>query len=162
LDGERRAYFPPERNQLRAHLTLFHHLPPSCEGELLRRLREETRVAPPPALIDGLMSLGYGVAYRVRSSALEAARANLAEAFADLLIPQDRAAWRPHVTIQNKAKPAVAKALLSQLEAQFQPRPLNIAGLAAWHYRGGPWSPIAAYRFGGGHSMKVPPLLIAS
>lgn len=162
LDGERRAYFPPERNQLRAHLTLFHHLPPSCEGELLGRLREETRATPPPVLIDGLMSLGYGVAYRVRSSALGAARANLAEAFADLLIPQDRATWRPHVTIQNKAKPAVAKALLSQLEAQFQPRPLNIAGLAAWHYRGGPWSPIAAYRFGGGHSMKVPPPLIAS
>jgi 2'-5' RNA ligase superfamily len=129
---------------------------------LLGRLREETRTMPPPAMIDGLMSLGYGVAYRVRSSALEAVRANLAEAFADLLIPQDRAAWRPHVTIQNKAKPAIAKALLAKLEAQFQPRPLIVAGLAAWHYRGGPWLPIAAYRFGGGHSMKVPPPLIAS
>jgi 2'-5' RNA ligase len=113
-------------------------------------------------MIDGLMSLGYGVAYRVRSAALEAARDGIAEAFTDLLIPQDRAVWRPHVTIQNKARPAIAKALLAQLEAGFQPRPLSIAGLAAWHYRGGPWSPIAAYRFDGGHSMKVPPPLIAS
>jgi hypothetical protein len=156
LDGERRAYFPPERNQLRAHLTLFHHLPPSCECELLGRLREETRSAPPPAMIDGLMSLGYGVAYRVRSPALEAARANIAEAFADLLIPQDRATWRPHVTIQNKAKPAIARALLAELEAQFQPHHLTIAGLAAWHYMGGPWSLIAAYRFGGARPMKAP------
>ena len=147
---------------LRAHLTLFHHLPPSCEGELLGRLREETRAPSPPAIIDGLMSLGYGVAYRVRSDALEEARGNLAEAFAALLIPQDQARWRPHVTIQNKAKTTIAKALLTTLEAEFQPRPLIIAGLAAWHYRGGPWSPIAAYRFGGGHTMKVPPPLIAS
>jgi hypothetical protein len=113
-------------------------------------------------MIDGLMSLGYGVAYRVRSPALETARNAIAEAFADLLIPQDRAVWRPHITIQNKAKPAIAKALLAQLETGFQPRPLIIAGLAAWHYRGGPWSLIAAYRFGGGHAMKVPPPLIAS
>jgi hypothetical protein len=129
---------------------------------LLGRLREATRDAPPPAMIDGLMSLGYGVAYRVRSAALEAARDGIAEAFTDLLMPQDQATWRPHVTIQNKTKPAVAKALLAELEAGFQPRPLIIAGLAAWHYRGGPWSPIAAYRFDGGHAMKVPPPLIAS
>ena len=113
-------------------------------------------------MIDGLMSLGYGVAYRVRSDALEEARGNLAEAFAAVLIPQDQARWRPHVTIQNKAKPMIAKALLTTLEAEFHSRPLIIAGLAAWHYRGGPWSPIAAYRFDGGHTMKVPPPLIAS
>ena len=161
-DGLRRAHFPPERNVLRAHLTLFHHLPPSSEGELLGRLRAATLDAPPPAIIDGLMSLGYGVAYRVRSDALCQIRADIAEAFAAMLIPQDQAAWRPHITVQNKAKPVVAKALLAALSAEFKPRPLVIAGLAAWHYRGGPWSPIAAYRFGGGRAMKTPPPLIAS
>jgi 2'-5' RNA ligase superfamily len=162
LDGQRRAHFPAERNVLRAHLTLFHHLPPSIESELLNRLREETRRPAPPAMIDGLMSLGYGVAYRVRSDGLENARANLAEAFAPLLIPQDQASWRPHVTIQNKAKPGIAKALLIALTDNFSPRRLAIAGLAAWHYQGGPWAPIAAYRFGGGQGMKMPPPLIAS
>jgi hypothetical protein len=129
---------------------------------LLGRLRAATVEAPPPALIDGLMSLGYGVAYRVRSDALCHIRADIAEAFAGLLIPQDQAAWRPHITIQNKAKPAVAKTLFAELSAAFRPRPLVIAGLAAWHYRGGPWSPIAAYRFGGGRAMKVPSPLIPS
>lgn len=113
-------------------------------------------------MIDGLMSLGYGVAYRVRSDDLEDARANIAEAFAPLLIPQDQASWRPHVTIQNKATPAVAKALLTEITKSFIRRRLTIAGLAAWHYQGGPWAPIAAYRFGGGRAMKIPPPLIAS
>jgi hypothetical protein len=162
LDGQRRAYFPPERNVIRAHLTMFHHLPPSCEGELLGRLRAATLDPPPLAMIDGLMSLGYGVAYRIRSDALCQIRADIAEAFADMLIPQDQAAWRPHVTIQNKAKPAIAKALLAELSAGFRSRPLDIAGLAAWHYRGRPWSPIAAYRFGGGRAMKTPSPLIHS
>ena len=31
LDAQRRAHFPPERNQLAAHLTMFHALPPSLE-----------------------------------------------------------------------------------------------------------------------------------
>ena len=155
-------YFPPDRNVLRAHLTLFHHLPPSCEAELVQRIREETRSTPPVALIDGLMSLGYGVAYRVRSEGLEAVRANLAEAFTGLLIPQDQAHWRPHVTIQNKAKPTVAKALMTKLTAEFKPRQLNIAGLALWYYRRGPWDAIAAYRFGGGGKMKTPPPLHTS
>ena len=113
-------------------------------------------------MIDGLMSLGYGVAYRVRSDALCQIRADIAEAFATMLIPQDQAAWRPHITVQNKAKPVAAKELLAVLSAEFKPRPLVIAGLAAWHYRGGPWSPIAAYRFGGGRAMKTPAPLIAS
>ena len=43
LDALRRAHFPPARNQLPAHLTLFHHLPPSIEGELGARLGTETR-----------------------------------------------------------------------------------------------------------------------
>lgn len=162
IDAQRRAYFPPERNVLRAHLTLFHHLPPSSESELLGRLRAATCVPPPTAMIDGLMSLGYGVAYRVRSDTLCQIRAEIAEAFAGLLIPQDLATWRPHITIQNKARPAEAKALLAELSAGFTPRPLAIAGLAAWYYRGGSWSPIAAYRFGGGRAMKTPPPLAAS
>lgn len=162
LDAERRAYFPPDRNQLQAHLTLFHHLPPSIQDELLGRLKEETRSPVPKAILSGVMLLGYGVAYRVDSPALEEARDNLAEAFRGMLTPQDQARWRPHVTIQNKAKPSVAKALHASLSQTFAPQPLAIAGLAAYHYRGGPWEPIAAYRFGSGHAMKMPPPFIPS
>ena len=49
FDAQRAAFFPPERNVLLAHLTMFHHLPPSIEQELGRRLAEETRGVPAPA-----------------------------------------------------------------------------------------------------------------
>jgi hypothetical protein len=160
LDAQRRDYFPPERNVLRAHLTMFHHLPPSCAPELLGRLRQETLADEPRARIDSIYSLGQGVAYRVDSLELEYVRASLADALAGMLTPQDQSPWRPHVTIQNKVKPAVAKALLTQLLIGFRERPLRLVGLAAWYYRGGPWEPIAAFRFGGGHPMTPPKGLI--
>lgn len=149
-DGLRRAHFPPERNVIAAHLTLFHHLPPSLGGELHARLRAATaRVPRPPATIDRLLPLGRGVALGVRSPDLAAVRADLAEAFAGCLTPQDRAGWRPHVTIQNKVAPAEARALLTAMSAGFAPRPLVIAGLASYHYRGGPWEMIGRYMFSG-------------
>ncbi len=148
FDAQRRAHFPPERNQLSAHLTIFHHLPPSLSDELKHRLAEETRgVSRPDARIAALMSLGGGVAYRIDSPGLVAVRMRLAEAFAGLLTPQDSAGWRAHVTIQNKVAPARAKALLAELERDFRPRPVAIAGLATWWYRGGPWEPLSRHNF---------------
>lgn len=148
LTALRRAHFPPERNHLEAHLTLFHHLTPSIEGELKRRLAQETRhVAPPRAVLASLMNLGRGVAFRVESPELEAIRESLRDAFASLLTPQDAGGWRPHVTIQNKVEPAVARALKAELEADFRPRPLTIAGIGCFYYRGGPWEPISRHMF---------------
>lgn len=149
LDGLRRAHFPPERNQLSAHLTLFHHLPPSLLPELSTRLVAATRgVAQPSATIGPPMSLGRGVALKVRCEALEEIRNDLAEAFRTLLTPQDSAGWRPHVTIQNKVSVEASRELLGTMTAEMpQPRPLVIAGLAAWYYRGGPWEQVRSYRF---------------
>ncbi|WP_277979334.1 2'-5' RNA ligase family protein [Sphingomonas phyllosphaerae] len=150
LDAQRRAHFPPERNQLAAHLTMFHHLPPSGAAELRQRLVAETRgVAPPRARLAGVISLGRGVAYRIESAELEAIRARLAEAFSGLLTPQDQAGWRAHVTVQNKVEPREARALLEQLTATFVARPVAIAGLAAYWYRGGPWEPLSRHPFDG-------------
>ncbi|TVV76855.1 2'-5' RNA ligase family protein [Sphingomonas solaris] len=150
LDGLRRTHFPPDRNVIAAHLTLFHHLPPTLLPELAGRLKTATsRIPRPEAMIDRVMSLGRGVALGVRSPALLAIRAELADAFTGCLTPQDQAGWRPHVTIQNKVPPAEARALQTALSAGFSPRPLVIAGLAAHHYRGGPWQTIARYPFSG-------------
>ena len=154
LDNLRREHFPPERNHLRAHLTMFHHLPPSCEAELLQLLKDEARGNDPVARLSGLINLGGGVAFRVESPDLEDIRARIAERFAPLLMPQDRNAWRAHVTVQNKVKAPEARALLDQLSGDFQPRPLKLSGLAAWYYRGGPWEPIAAYAFKTGYKMS--------
>ena len=148
LDGLRRMHFPPERNLLAAHLTMFHHLPPSLLAELRRRLGDETRQVPaPPARLAGPISLGGGVAFRVESTGLAAIRARLADAFAPMLTPQDAAGWRPHVTIQNKVAAAVARDTQHALALGFVPRPLAIAGLGAWYYRGGPWEPIGRWPF---------------
>ena len=148
FDAERRRYFPPERNQLAAHLTMFHHLPPSLAPELRQRLVSETRGVPAPgARVADIMSLGRGVAYRIDSPELAAIRARLAAAFEGLLTPQDAGGWRAHVTVQNKVDPAVAKALRGDLLAGFRPRPVVIAGLAAWWYRGGPWEMLSKHMF---------------
>ena len=148
LDGLRRRYFPPERNIVPAHCTLFHHLAPELGPELKQRLSTATRgVRAPSAQIGGVLDLGGGVAFRIESDALDTIRSDLAEAFAPMLVPQDRAGWRPHVTVQNKVARPEAKALLDELRSGFERRPVRIAGLASWWYRGGPWEPHSRHMF---------------
>lgn len=138
-DRLRRAHFPPDRNLVPAHITLFHHLPPSLLPELVARMKALCARSAPAACLGEVMLLGRGVAYRVESEALMAVRDELADAFAGLLVPQDQARPRLHITVSNKIDPERARDLAGELRADFHPRPLQIAGLAAWHYRGGPW-----------------------
>lgn len=149
LDGLRRRHFPPERNQLPAHLTMFHALPPSVETEIRTRLAAATRGRAPAAAIAGLMDLGGGVAFRVVSEDLDSIRESLAEQFHGLLSAQDAHGWRPHVTIQNKAGSREARELKAALERDFQPRPLAVAGLALHRYLGGPWEKLGSWSFRG-------------
>ena len=90
-----------------------------------------------------------GTALRVESEELEDIRHDLAEAYRGLLIPQDQAPWRPHVTLQNNVEPREARRLQQQLRATLEPRPLTIKGLASWRYLGGPWEPIRTHMFRG-------------
>jgi hypothetical protein len=147
LQQLRREHYPPDRNRVAAHLTLFHHLPPGVETELARRLKVATNSRPPVADVVGIIDLGGGTAFRVESSALAAIRDELAEAFHGLLTLQDQASWRAHVTIQNKVADKEARALQERLRATFMPRPLAIKGLAAWRYLGGPWEAINEWPF---------------
>jgi hypothetical protein len=147
LEGLRRAHFPPERNFVPAHLTMFHALPPSAEPEVRSRLADAVRRRVPRATIEGLMNLGGGVAYRIVSPDLDFVRNELAEGFHGLLSAQDSGGWRPHITIQNKVAPKVARALLEKMQREFSPRPLGIAGLALHRYLDGPWEALARYPF---------------
>ncbi len=149
LDQLRRAHYPPDRNQLPAHLTVFYALPPSAEGEIRSRLAEITKAAPPRASIEGLVDLGGGVAFRVVSSDLDRIRAELARDLHGLLGAQDAGGWRPHVTIQNKVPPKVSRALIERLERHFSPGKLSIRGLGLHRYLGGPWEKVAVYPFRG-------------
>ena len=147
LQQLRRTHYPAERNRVPAHLTLFRQLPPSLEGELATRLARASAAPPPRATVAGIIDLGEGTAFRIESEALEEIRAELAQALHGLLMPQDLAPWRPHVTIQNKVPPREARALQRELRSDFEPRPLAIRALAAWRYLGGPWEPIRTWPF---------------
>jgi hypothetical protein len=147
LEGLRRAHYPVERNQVPAHLTIFHALPPSIETELRGRLGRVVRRKPPNATIASLMDLGGGVAFRVVSSDLDNIRDELADELHGMLGAQDDRGWRPHITIQNKVAPKMARALKEQIERTFQPRPLAIVGLAINRYLDGAWERVAAYPF---------------
>jgi hypothetical protein len=149
LDALRRAHFPPERNHLAAHLTLFHHLAPSLAAEAKDRLGRMTAGKSPAARMNGLMNLGRGTAIRIDSPELESMREELAEAFRTMLTPQDQAGWRPHVTIQNKVDPSAARSLRERLPPDDFTRPLRIAALALWYYRGGPWELVSRHPFRG-------------
>jgi 2'-5' RNA ligase superfamily len=150
FDALRKAHFPPERNYLSAHITLFHHLPPTHLPEIKARLAAMAReYSSPPATLSDVMMLGRGVAFRIDCPELLAMRDELAEGFTGLLTPQDQARPRLHITVQNKVEPPVAKALHAELSATFEPRPLSITGLSAYYYRGGPWEPIQSWSFSG-------------
>src|SRR3954451_8080319 len=149
FEALRQEHFPPERNLVPAHLTLFHHLP----GDRLADIAAETAAACRyraafPAEVTGLRFLGRGVAYTVESAELTTLRSSLARAWAPWLTPQDRQPFRPHVTVQNKAAPAEARALLDLLSAGFARfPPVRAEGLLLWRYLGGPWEGVVRYPF---------------
>ena len=149
-EGLRRAHFPPDRNKVRAHVTLFHALPPSCEAELRRLVaRIAGEESPPHARISGLMPLGNGTAFAIHSPALSAVHETLREALHGMLTAQDQAKRKLHVTIQNKVTAAQAKALQAELAVTFAPREFAFAGLALHRYLGGTWGDAGTWRFRG-------------
>ena len=153
LDALRRAHFPPERNHLDAHVTLFHHLPGAEEDAVARAVADVTRErSAPPVEVTRLRLLGRGVAVALASPELAAIRAGLARDWRPWLIPQDRGKRDLHVTVQNKVSPGAARALLAELSAGFVPEPTRAVALALWRYRGGPWEAVARYAFAGEES----------
>jgi hypothetical protein len=147
----REAHYPPERNFLEAHVTLFHALPPHYEREVRDALAAAAReYAPPPARLEGVMSLGGGTALRLASPATLALRELLADTFHGLLTAQDRHPPRLHVTVQNKVSPGEAKALQAELGAVVEPRSFAFPGLALYRYLDGPWEEVRKYAFRGG------------
>jgi 2'-5' RNA ligase len=147
FDELRRSHYPPERNRVPAHLTLFRSLPPSAEEEVRRRLSRAAAASAPDAELSGVMDMDGGVALRISSPGLEEIRGNLAEEFHGLLTAQDMGPWTPHVTIQNKVEPRVARRLLAELHSSFEPRSVAIRGLQLIRYVDGEWERLALFRF---------------
>jgi hypothetical protein len=148
-EGLRRKHFPPERNKVRAHVTLFHALPPSVEGEVRRMLADLSRAPPPPARITGIMPLGGGTAFEIASPALQALHAEMVERLHGVLSVQDRGRPKLHVTVQNKVPPAEAKALQATLADAWRPDEFAFAGLSLHRYLGGRWEDAGTWPFRG-------------
>ena len=146
----RKTYFPPERNYLDAHITLFHHLPPLHWREIKRYILQLTsEYETPRADVDKIINLGGGVAFHVHSPEMLAVREMLAESLSGLLIPQDQQKPRLHITVQNKVKSAEAKLLFADLCEDFEAFPIKLVGISAFYYRGGPWDEIGHWKFKG-------------
>ncbi len=148
FDALRAAHFPAGRLFVGAHVTLFHALPIDLDvGGAVQA--EAARHAPWPVQVTGVRLLGRGVAYTLASAALRDMRDRLRQRWAARLTPQDLASWQPHVTIQNKVQPVVARTLCDGLSAGFTPYEVTAAGLALWIYRNGPWEAAGTFAFAG-------------
>ena len=139
FEALRQRHFPADRNQVPAHVSLFHALP-GGEREAITRLVQMLREQPRPRIrIEAPRSLGHGVAFPLVSPDLLALRGRLAATWSGWLTPQDRARYAAHVTVQNKVTPEQARATLGQLSRGFVPWSTEGASLLLWRYLGGPW-----------------------
>jgi len=146
LDRLRKAYFPPHRNFLEAHVTLFHKL--SAESvAVLEGAAAESAPRAFEASLSGPFSLGRGVAIRVESEPLVALRRRLATLLLPDLSAQDRQPYRPHVTIQNKVTPEEAGRCLAEVRQAWLPMVARVEAIDLWEYRGGPWEHHAGLSF---------------
>ncbi len=144
----RSRYFPPERNYLDAHLTLFHDLPDSERESVVATIEHlASQYKPLELTFVEPMHLGFGVAIRVANDYLTSIHQQLQDAFSIWLKPQDQQPLRPHVTIQNKVAAATSKSLFQELKQSWQARQGKGLGFQLWHYAGGPWNHLTDIRF---------------
>ena len=144
----RQQHFPPERNYLNAHLTLFHQLPRAEENQIMATLREVSAQYGPLSLsVAEVRLLGKGVAYYIKSQVLQQLHRQLQKRWKPYLTAQDQQKLWPHVTIQNKVTPEAAKSLHEQLSSDFEPFVATGTGFRLWEYQGGPWQSLQEYAF---------------
>ena len=150
FDDLRRRHFPPGRNIVPAHLTLFQQLPGGRGRDIKALLSSFCAHQKPLTLsVREVKAIGNGVAYFFDAPALMALRDGLADEWEPWLSDQDRAPYWPHVTVQNKVTPKVANVLARQLTGEFQPSQVTGTGLILWRYLDGPWQQERDFRFAG-------------
>lgn len=140
FDDMRHAYFPPERNFLAAHVTLFHHLP----GAKIEKIKTDLQEISAQTSIFRLeytkwRFLGKGSAMTIESAELLRLRAALAKLWQEDLTAQDKQKFQPHITVQNKVLPDEARKLYEKLSADWQPKIGTGEGLTLWHYVAPRW-----------------------
>ena len=121
FDELRRRHFPPERNFLSAHVTLFHHLPGDeiavAEDVLSSLASSQSAIR---LEFSSVRFLGRGTAVEIESAELNSLRGKLANEWRDWLTAQDKQKFKPHVTVQNKVGAEEAKILFEQLKGVWE------------------------------------------
>ncbi len=148
FESLRRVHFPPKRNFLPAHVTLFHALPGEHQEAALDELGGLcARTAPFAVRFPCLRRLGHGVAAELAAPELLVLHQRLAACWRFWLTPQDAQPQQPHMTIQNKVTPNEAQALFEDLSAVWTVPDGQAFGLRLWRYLGGPWALVEALSF---------------
>ena len=149
FDALRQKHFPAKRNFLKAHVTMFHNLPGHRRDKIEADLRELSNEYKPFELrFPKPRFLGKGTAFEIASGELYDLRDKLKKRWNEWLTNQDRQKYNPHITIQNKVAPEIARLLFEELAADWSPRNGAAIGLQLWHYLDGPWKSAADFSFG--------------
>jgi 2'-5' RNA ligase len=149
FEAERAELFPHGRTAVGAHVTLFHALPAYLREDVEEYLDRLSPVIPPFDVgVSGVVPLGRGVAYRLAAPKAELLHRRLQARWRAHLTRQDAQPFRPHVTVQNKVEPEVAKATVDRLRITFEPERARAVGLELWRYDGGPWTLLRRWTFG--------------
>ncbi len=148
LNALRREHFPPDRNHLSAHITIFHHLPGECLDEIEAHLKiTASRQYEFKLNFTAVKFIGRGSIIEIESPELISLRNKLANHWSDRLTPQDRQKFAPHVTIQNKVEPEEARRLYEKLKESWHPLSGTATALQLWHYQNGPWQKANEFDF---------------
>ncbi len=147
FQAERAELFPAGRTAVGAHVTLFHALPAYLRQDVEAELGRLAAMAPFPVAVVDVVPLGRGVAYRLATEEGQRLHRRLQDRWLPHLTRQDAQPLRPHVTVQNKVEPEVARATLERLRAAFRPEVTRAVGVELWRYDGGPWTLLRRWGF---------------
>jgi 2'-5' RNA ligase len=151
LDALRRRFYPTERNAVPAHVTLFHQLPGEHAREVKALLSMAAAAQRPIELMGAeAREINRGVAVFFRSPQLLSLRDGLAQEWWPWLTEQDRAGFRPHITIQSGVSRSQARATLREVGSAIQSlRRMQGTGVHLWRYIGPGWEDVRLVRFRG-------------
>ncbi len=148
FEAERTELFPRGRTAVGAHVTLFHALPAYLRRDVEAELGRLATTPPFPVGVTEVFPLGRGVAYRLAAEEAQLLHRRLQARWRSHLTRQDALPFRPHVTVQNKVEPEVARATHNRLRETFQPETTRAVGLELWRYDSGPWTLLRRWEFG--------------
>ncbi|MDX6326941.1 MAG: hypothetical protein QOK15_3295 [Nocardioidaceae bacterium] len=148
FEAERARLFPRGATAVGAHVTMFHALPAFLRQDIEAEVGQLAGTPPFPVGVTEVFSLGRGVAYRLVTDEAQRLHRRLQDRWRPHLTPQDAQPFNPHVTVQNKVEPAVARVTLDRLRATFRPVETRAVGMELWRYDGGPWTLLRRWRWG--------------